>query len=103
MDKNEILLSDLEDIKEILDDNGYAMWGKRIFEAIQLIKEQKSIINLIGDQSIYYQNRVIELKKKSPVKCKNCKHWNLSNGCNKLLISCDADWYCGDGERKNDE
>ena len=38
MNKVEILISDLEDIKEILDNNGYAMWGERLLGAVELLK-----------------------------------------------------------------
>ena len=37
------------------------------------------------------------------VRCKDCKHWNLSNGCNKLFLSCDDSWFCADGERRTDD
>ena len=43
LDKTDILISDLEDITEILDNNGYGMWGRRLEDAVELLKKQKAV------------------------------------------------------------
>lgn len=61
MDKTDILISDLKDIKEILDNNGYAMWGKRLFDAVKLLMEQRETIETQGTIIEQKQNQVTEL------------------------------------------
>lgn len=43
----EIVISDLEDIKGILDNNGYCKWGKRISDAIELLNDQQERIKAL--------------------------------------------------------
>ena len=40
------------------------------------------------------------------VRCKDCKHWDADeHACNIKIgwFSCDADWFCADGERRTDD
>lgn len=41
-----IVISDLENISEILFNNGYGGWGNTILKAIRLLKEQQEKIKL---------------------------------------------------------
>ena len=53
----------------------------------------------------------IELLKEQPqiVRCKDCKHKEESVSpsweawCNRLHCVCDLDWFCADGERKEND
>ena len=84
-----------------------------IDDALAMLKEQQQQIWELQDQVEYLtdkqktaniykcQNCGTWVSAENVVRCKDCKHWNLFNGCNKLLLSCDADWFCADGERKD--
>ena len=63
MADRDILLSDLNDISEILNNNGYGGWCKTIRKAVDLLKEQEKLIN------------VDELREKLGFSdnCENCK------------------------------
>ena len=41
--EREIIISDLQDISEILINNGYGGWAVRIAEALSLLKEQEEV------------------------------------------------------------
>ena len=43
MDELEIVISDLQDISEILINNGYGRWAIAIGKAIALLKEQEAV------------------------------------------------------------
>ena len=45
MNELDITISDLNDISEILDNNGYGGWCKTLDKAVELLKEQKEIID----------------------------------------------------------
>ena len=62
--KTDILISDLEDITEILDNNGYGMWGRRLEDAMELLKKQKAV------EPEYFMDGLVKR-----CRCKNCgKH-----------------------------
>ena len=43
MTDKDILISDLNDISEILNNNGYGGWCATILEAVTLLKEQEAV------------------------------------------------------------
>ena len=47
MTDKDILISDLNDISEILNNNGYGGWCKTIRKAVALLKEQEKLIEQI--------------------------------------------------------
>ena len=72
MDKTDILISDLQDIKEILDNNGYAMWGRKISDAIELLKGQSQCENC----AIAIEDRQMVVRCKDCVFGEECKDNN---------------------------
>lgn len=45
MTDKDILISDLNDISEILNNNGYGGWCKAIRKAVALLKEQEAVVH----------------------------------------------------------
>ena len=50
MDDKDVLISDLQDITEILFDNGYGGWGNAIRKAINIIR--KALNGLKADEAV---------------------------------------------------
>ena len=46
MTDKDILISDLNDISEILNNNGYGGWCKAIRKAVALLKEQENLLGI---------------------------------------------------------
>lgn len=49
--------------------------------------------------------QILAMLKNQPqiVRCKDCKHWEQSNGhCPFNSIFTNAEWFCADGERRGD-
>ena len=51
MDKLDITISDLNDISEILDNNGYGGWCKTLDKAVELLKEQQERIKVLEEEA----------------------------------------------------
>ena len=82
MTDKDILLSDLNDISEILNNNGYGGWCATIQKAITLLKEQEAKpmienergwncpscgMNLIGKSASGYPCDLIDLPEDEPI------------------------------------
>ena len=63
--------------------------------ALALLKEQKNC-----------ENCAIAIEDRQPVvRCKDCMYWDADEHmCNDKLgwYACNADWFCADGERKEE-
>ena len=75
-------------------------------DAIALLKEQDSLLkeyrNTIKDgyEALTNATKIIKSEPQI-VRCKDCKHWEKSNGhCPFNSIFTNDDWFCADGERK---
>lgn len=117
MTDKDILISDLNDISEILNNNGYGGWCATILKAVDLLKEQEDMGKELTDavELIHKKNaRIIELKdllkEQEIVRCKDCKHGEKPQTfryypeitwCNKHSTSHNDDWFCADGERRD--
>ena len=81
------------------------MW-EPIDDALSLLKEQDSLLkeyrNTIKDgyEALTNATKIIKSEPQI-VRCKDCKHWEKSNGhCPFNSIFTNADWYCADGEMR---
>ena len=84
MDNKDILISDLEDISEILSNNGYGGWSNAIQKAICAIKDQPEIVRCkdccMGEPSTQREGYT---------------YCHLNGGCNK------NDSFCSEAVRKD--
>ena len=73
-----------------------------IDDTLALLKEQESIIKTL--KSDLQETLDIVANRGNVVRCKDCKHWEQLNGhCPFNSIFTNADWFCADGERKEEE
>ena len=83
MDDKDVLISELQDITEILFDNGYCGWGNAIRKAINIIRKERKIIP-----------------------CKDCKYLINHPGfmddgyCAKIKMKPKPDFFCAYGKRR---
>jgi len=63
MTDKDILISDLNDISEILNNNGYGRWCATILKAVDLLKEQEAVKPRVTtvEQRCGNCNKVIEM------------------------------------------
>lgn len=114
------ITSQMENISEILFNNGYNDCGNAIRKAIRLLKEQDDCIRILtSDLEDLQKEHEKLLDKKIPlitqgqevVLCKDCVYWD--KGHTEECINsdsvcfyngwCKPDWFCADGERKSAE
>lgn len=113
MSELDITISDLNDISEILDNNGYGGWCKTLDKAVELLKEQKNLIDCLVEDQVKKIDEMEELlKEKQSVKPTNDKGNFCCGSCgnplhtaiiNPMIRFCDhcgrpVDWKDGDGE-----
>ena len=117
MTDKDILISDLNDISEILNNNGYGGWCVSIRKAVAMLKEHEAEISRVSNEYLVLVGKVS--KQPTVVRCKDCKHRPImpddhTNGFDlefpdgKCPCQCDDgwyswypsdDWFCADGER----
>lgn len=132
MTDKDILISDLNDISEILNNNGYGGWCKTIRKAVALLKEQehkdrmfhaleedwKRLNGLLKEQEaeIEQLNRFVNGFSRDAVpvvRCKDCRYGQYCTdgettyqcfkwNSNEFGALHEQDWFCADGERVND-
>lgn len=77
---------------------------KRMFtHMINMMEQHDTMTISCGDPLMELLKNVRELLKEQPqiVRCKDCKHWEQSNGhCPFNSIFTNAEWFCADGERR---
>ena len=101
------MISDLENIAEILFNNGYNSYGNTIRKAIAKIKEQQldidalksTIQGMVEGQCIIAGNKRTDI-----VRCKDCKHYDADeqsclDGLDGIFL---PDWFCADGVKKDE-
>lgn len=96
MTDKDILISDLNDISEILNNNGYGRWCEAIQKAVFLLKEQENC-----------ENCAIAIEDRQPiVRCKDCQWFHQAFKNEGRCIKHDndfhdTDWFCADGVKKD--
>ena len=63
MTDREKVISKLNDISAILDNNGYGCWSKHIRDALELLKEQQQQIWELQDLTEHLKDKLKEKKK----------------------------------------
>ncbi len=103
------MISDLENIAEILFNKGYNSYGNTILKAIAKIKEQQLDIDALKNaiQGMVEGQCIIAGDKRTDVvRCKDCKHRDPEDkecDCGHAIqwqLPRPDDWFCADGERK---
>ena len=86
---------------------------------MDLIERQKAIDRLVSEPlemnyGFYYAEKIKALPSAQPeiIRCKDCIYWweshkmckrNKDKNHNCACMDCDADFYCGNAERRTDE
>jgi len=126
MTDKDILISDLNDISEILINNGYGGWYATIRKAVDLLKEQEeeignykevvenllqqlqginkymTPIGMVSDVRAYIEGR----EQPEIIRCYACKHGEKANDvylCGKprgFGLAHEPNWFCADGEKR---
>ena len=96
---NEII-GDLENISEILFDNGYNSQGNTIRKAIALLKEQQRQIESMNFiYGFVYGGQVKEITEL--VRCKDCKWYDERISlCDNCGLPREQTFFCADGKHK---
>lgn len=97
-----ILISDLNDISDILNNNGYVGWCKVIQNAIAMLKEQEAEIEQLRGYINGFSKDAVPV-----VRCKDCKKWHTDclpncgrHGCDVIGDYTKPDDFCSFAERR---
>jgi hypothetical protein len=83
----------LKEQKETIDNLNETV--RNLLQHIEDIGQYMTPIGLVEDVKAFVESRP------QIVRCKDCKHWEQSNGhCPFNSIFTNDDWFCADGERK---
>lgn len=100
MTDKDILISDLNDISEILNNNGYGGWCETIRKAVAMLNEQEA-----KEQLSDAVHETAKQFRQTIVRCKDCDNKECWGRAGDVVCGIDGtphrpDWFCADGERR---
>lgn len=113
MADREKVISNLQGVYEYLRHfENTAKMGEWVSDALALLKEQKETIERQERHlATMYANQIMNEDRPEIVRCKNCKHGTdpilpYRKGCvwcERVNRHNSEDWFCADGERRDDD
>ena len=77
-----------------------------IYDALELLKEQRKQIEAFKQVDDALTDRIIDMQDEQPqiIRCKDCHFYKGNGWCNRsgIHLEVNDEWFCADGEKRSD-